>query len=56
MPQLMGLARERSGGFALPTVLVVVVLLLAAALVGVIRQRYRRADENLQNEALSRTQ
>jgi hypothetical protein len=41
MPQLMGLARERSGGFAAPTWLVVAVLLLAALLVGVIRRVYR---------------
>jgi hypothetical protein len=42
MPQLMGIARERSGGFALPTLLVIVVLLGAVALVGAIRWIYRR--------------
>jgi len=42
MPQLMGIARERSGGFALPTLLVVSVLLVAAVLVGAIHLRYRR--------------
>lgn len=51
MPHLMGLARERSGGFAVPTLLVVTVMLLAAALVAAIHLRYRR-----QNEAFSRTQ
>ena len=42
MPQLMGIAREHSGGFALPTMLVVSVLLAAVALVGAIRWLYRR--------------
>ena len=42
MPQLMGIARERSGGFAGPTLLVVAVLITAAALVAIIRYRYRR--------------
>ncbi|MEO6184770.1 MAG: MFS transporter [Steroidobacteraceae bacterium] len=42
MPQLMGLARERSGGFAAPTLLVVAVLLAAALLVAAIRGLYRR--------------
>jgi ACS family tartrate transporter-like MFS transporter len=41
MPQLMGIAREHSGGFALPTLLVVVVLLVAVTLVGAIRFTYR---------------
>jgi ACS family tartrate transporter-like MFS transporter len=41
MPQLMGIARERSGGFALPTLLVIGVLLAAVALVGAIRWIYR---------------
>jgi MFS transporter, ACS family, tartrate transporter len=41
MPQLMGIARERSGGFAIPTLLVVAVLLFASVLVGVIAHRYR---------------
>jgi MFS transporter, ACS family, tartrate transporter len=42
MPQLMGKARESSGGFAVPTLLVIAVLLLAVALVGAIRWMYRR--------------
>lgn len=42
MPQLMGIARERSGGFAVPTLLVIGVLLLAALLVAAIRWIYRR--------------
>ena len=42
MPQLMGIAREHSGGYALPTLLVVGVLLGAALLVAAIRFRYRR--------------
>lgn len=42
MPQLMGIARERSGGFAVPTLLVISVLLLAALLVAAIRWIYRR--------------
>jgi ACS family tartrate transporter-like MFS transporter len=42
MPQLMGIARERSGGFAGPTLLVVGVLSAAALLVAAIRYRYRR--------------
>jgi ACS family tartrate transporter-like MFS transporter len=42
MPQLMGIARERSGGFAVPTLLVVAVLALATLLVGAIRWIYRR--------------
>jgi ACS family tartrate transporter-like MFS transporter len=42
MPQLMGIARERSGGFAGPTLLVVAALVIAAALVAIIRYRYRR--------------
>jgi ACS family tartrate transporter-like MFS transporter len=36
MPHLMGYARERSGGYAAPTLLVVAVLLFAALLVAVI--------------------
>jgi ACS family tartrate transporter-like MFS transporter len=40
MPQLMGIARERSGGFAGPTLLVVAVLVTAAA-GGIIRYRPR---------------
>jgi ACS family tartrate transporter-like MFS transporter len=42
MPQLMGIARERSGGFAAPTLLVVGVLLAAVVLVAAIRVLYRR--------------
>jgi hypothetical protein len=42
MPQLMGIARERSGGFAAPTLLVVAVLLAAVLLVAAIRVVYRR--------------
>ena len=42
MPPLIGVAREHSGGFAGPTVLVAAVLVTAAALVAVIRYRYRR--------------
>jgi ACS family tartrate transporter-like MFS transporter len=42
MPQLMGIARERSGGFAAPTLLVVGVLLVAVLLVAAIRVLYRR--------------
>ena len=42
MPQLMGIARERSGGFAAPTLLVVSVLLVAVLLVAAIRVLYRR--------------
>jgi len=42
MPQVMGIARERSGGFALPTLLVVGVLVIAALLVAAIHLRYRR--------------
>jgi MFS transporter, ACS family, tartrate transporter len=42
MPQLMGIARERSGGFAAPTLLVVGVLLVAVTLVAAIRVLYRR--------------
>jgi MFS family permease len=42
MPQLMGMARERSGGFAAPTLLVVGVLLAAVLLVAAIRAIYRR--------------
>jgi ACS family tartrate transporter-like MFS transporter len=42
MPQLMGKAREASGGFAVPTLLVIAVLLLAVTLVGAIRWTYRR--------------
>jgi hypothetical protein len=53
MPHAMGLAREHSGGFAVPTLLVVTVLLLAAVLVGAIHLRYRRFR---QNAAFSRTQ
>src|SRR5690606_454711 len=41
MPQLMGIAREQSGGFAAPTLLVVGVLLAATALVAAIRWLYR---------------
>ncbi len=55
MPHLMGLARERSGGFAVPTLLVVAVLLLAAALVAVIHALYRMRHR-AQNDALSRNQ
>lgn len=40
MPMLMGLARERSGGFALPTALVAAVLVLAAVMVALIRRFY----------------
>ncbi len=42
MPQLMGIARESSGGFAAPTLLVVGVLLAAVVLVAGIRWLYRR--------------
>jgi MFS family permease len=42
MPQLMGIARERSGGFAAPTLLVVGVLAVAVLLVAAIRVLYRR--------------
>jgi MFS family permease len=42
MPQLMGVARERSGGFAAPTLLVIGVLLIAVLLVAAIRVFYRR--------------
>ena len=42
MPQLMGIARERSGDFAAPTLLVVSVLLVAVLLVAAIRVLYRR--------------
>jgi ACS family tartrate transporter-like MFS transporter len=42
MPQLMGIARERSGGFAAPTLLVVGVLAAAVLLVAAIRVLYRR--------------
>jgi ACS family tartrate transporter-like MFS transporter len=42
MPQLMGVARERSGGFAAPTLLVIGVLLMAVLLVAAIRVLYRR--------------
>jgi MFS transporter, ACS family, tartrate transporter len=42
MPQLMGVARQATGGFALPTLLVVAVLVAAAVLVGAIRWVYRR--------------
>lgn len=42
MPHLMGIAREHSGGYSLPTALIVVVLLVGAALVAAIRYRYRR--------------
>jgi hypothetical protein len=38
----MGLARERSGGFAVPTLLVVGVLASATLLVGANRWIYRR--------------
>jgi MFS transporter, ACS family, tartrate transporter len=41
MPPLMGVARERSGSFAGPTLLVVAVLVAAAMLVAAIRYRYR---------------
>lgn len=41
MPQLMGIARERSGGFAAPTLLVAGVLSLAVLLVAAIRVLYR---------------
>jgi len=52
MPHLMGIARERSGGFAVPTLLVVTVMLLAALLVAAIHLRYR----SRQNAAFSLTQ
>ena len=42
MPHLMGIVRERSGGFTAPTLLVVCVLACAALLVAAIRYRYRR--------------
>ncbi len=42
MPPLIGVAREHSGGFAGPTLLVAVVLVAAAALVAAIRYRYRQ--------------
>jgi MFS transporter, ACS family, tartrate transporter len=51
MPQLMGLARQRSGGFAVPTLLVIGVLLAAAALVGAIRWIYRREIASLAAQA-----
>jgi hypothetical protein len=41
MPPLMGIARERSGGFTAPTLLVVAVLLAAVLLVAAIRWIYR---------------
>jgi predicted MFS family arabinose efflux permease len=42
MPHVMGMARQYSGGYSLPTTLIVAVLLVAAALVAAIRHRYRR--------------
>ncbi|MEO8307999.1 MAG: MFS transporter [Pseudomonadota bacterium] len=42
MPQVMGYAREHSGGYGVPTALVVGVLAVAAALVAAIRITYRR--------------
>jgi MFS transporter, ACS family, tartrate transporter len=42
MPPLMGFLRERSGGFAAPTVVVIGVLVMAALLVAVIRRGERR--------------
>jgi Flp pilus assembly protein TadG len=36
MPTLMGFAREKSGGFAGPTTLIVIVLLAAAGLVALL--------------------
>jgi len=51
MPQLMGVARERSGGFAAPTLLVVAVLLIAVLLVAAIRVRYRREIAALPRQA-----
>jgi MFS transporter, ACS family, tartrate transporter len=48
MPHLMGLAREHSGAFALPTLLVVSVLLGAAVLVAAIHLRYRPAAVRMQ--------
>jgi MFS transporter, ACS family, tartrate transporter len=48
MPQVMGMARERSGGYAAPTALIVAVLVVAAALVAAIRYRYRRELAALQ--------
>ena len=42
MPQLMGIARQQSGGYTVPTLLVVGVLLGAAAIVAAIRIMYRR--------------
>jgi MFS family permease len=42
MPQLIGIARERSGGFGAPTALIVVVLLAAAAIVGALYFLYHR--------------
>lgn len=42
MPHVMGIARQQSGGYSVPTALIVVVLLVAAALVATIRYAYRR--------------
>ena len=42
MPPLIGIAREHSGGFAGPTLLVAAVLIAAAALVAAIHYLYRR--------------
>lgn len=44
MPQAMGIAREYSGGFTIPTLMVIVVLAAAAALVGAIARRLARAS------------
>jgi MFS transporter, ACS family, tartrate transporter len=51
MPHLMGIVRERSGGFAAPTLLVVCVLTTAAVLVAAIRYRYRRELVVLRSES-----
>jgi len=53
MPQLMGIARERSGGFTLPTLLVVLVLVAAALLVGAIHLLYRRDPREVRATAPS---
>lgn len=45
MPQLMGIARERSGGFGVPTLLVIAVLGIAAVFVWAIARRLPRADQ-----------
>jgi ACS family tartrate transporter-like MFS transporter len=48
MPTLMGYAREKSGGFAGPTGLVVLVLLAAAGLVAVLRRLSARQSTAVQ--------